>query len=84
MNLERTLAGKVEKITWSVGIFDWTPDGGSGREFGWKFGTSPVWVNQKGFQLESMKFNRSRDPMEMWSGGLKQGVTWSNGQVQYW
>ena len=22
---------------WSVGIFDWTPSGGSGREFVWEF-----------------------------------------------
>ena len=56
-----------------------SPDGGSGREFGWKFRTAPGWGNQKGFWLENMKVRRLGDRMEMWLGGPKEDVIWSNG-----
>ena len=31
-----------------------------------------------------MKVKRSMKRMEMWSGGLKEDVTWSNGRVWAW
>ena len=48
------------------------------------FGTSPGWENHKDFWLESMKVRRSGERVEMWSGGPKEDVTRSNGQIWGW
>ena len=65
-------------------FFDWTPTGVSTRYFGWKYGTSPGWGIKKSFWLESMKVRRSGERVEMWSGGPKEDVTRSNGQIWAW
>ena len=46
------------------------------------FGAAPSWENQKNFWLENVKVMRSVKRMETWSGGLKEDVPQSNGQVR--
>ena len=74
---------EIWKDGW-LDFFDWNAAGGSGRDFGWKFGTAPSWGNQKGFWLESVKVRRLGGRMEMWSGDPKEDITWSNRRFQAW
>ena len=44
----------------------------------------PSWGNYKGFWLESGMLRHLEEWMEVWSGGQKEDVNRSNGQVQAW
>ena len=67
-----------------VGNFERPPAGMNRRNFGWKFQNGPRLGNQKGSWLENVKVKCWMKWMEMWSGGPKEGVSWSNGRVQAW
>ena len=62
----------------------WNIVGGSGSNFGWKFWNGPGWGDQNYFWLENVKVKRFVKRIDMWSGGPKEGVTWSNRRVRTW
>ena len=74
---------EIWKNGW-LGNYDWDLDWGSGRVVGWKFGTDLSWGNQKDFWLERVIMRHSGEHMEVWSGGPKYDVTWSNVRVRAW
>ena len=58
--------------------FDWNPAGLSRRIFGWKFWNGFRLGESEGIWLKNVKVKRSAKRIEMWLGGPKEDVTWSN------
>ena len=65
---------------WSE-IFDWTPDGGYGRSFGWKFWNNPRLGESKGFLVGKHEIDAPGETDGDVFGGLKDDVSRSNVRV---
>ena len=62
-------------------FFDWTPDGGYGRSFGWKFWNNPRLGESKGFLVGKHEIDAPGETDGDVFGGLKDDVSRSNVRV---
>ena len=75
---------EIWKDSW-LEFFYWTPAGGSGTEFDWKFWNGSWLGGSEGFLFGTREGGSlGGGQMGMWSGGPKEDATWSNGQDRAW